>query len=285
MAKFLTTSGVTYEVEKIIKEAKKKLVLISPFVQISKVLLERLQNASDKGVQIHLIYGKDELKLTEKKQLNSIENLKLYFYQNLHAKCYFNEKTMVVTSMNLYEFSDKHNREMGVLIQKSDDAEMFYDGVEETASIIKSAKIIELENKKLKKLPCIFPLKENDLNVLDRHFENSYNCVVNSTNTYVYCNELLPFGDVMIREGFEIRFFYNLYSEDLLLKKIKQIDLTDLQFTYQIQILDNYNSNTKINFISKDASDLKNLIKDYDKIYLKVLSVTKNVSYKRNVFF
>lgn len=285
MAKFLTTSGVSYQVELIIKEAKKKLVLISPFVQISKVLLERLQNASDKGVQIHLIYGKDELKPVEKKQLNSIENLRLYYYQNLHAKCYFNEKTMVVTSMNLYEFSDKHNREMGVLIQKSDDAEMFNDGVEETASIIKSAKIIELENKVLIKLPCIFPLKEKDLNELDRHFENSYNCIVNSTNTYVYCNELLPFGDVMIREGFEIRFFYNLYSEDLLLKKIKQLDLKDLMFNYEIQILESHNSNIKINFISKDASDLKNLIKDYDKIYLQVLSATKNISYKRNVFF
>ncbi len=281
MAKFLTTAGVSYQVELIIKEAKKKLVLISPFVQISKVLLERLQNASDKGVQIHLIYGKDELKPVEKKQLNSIENLKLYYYQNLHAKCYFNEKTMVVTSMNLYEFSDKHNREMGVLIQKSDDAEMFNDGVEETASIIKSAKIIELENKVLIKLPCIFPLKEKDLNELDRHFENSYNCIVNSTNTYVYCNELLPFGDVMIREGFEIRFFYNLYSEDLLLKKIKQLDLKDLMFNYEIQILESHNSNIKINFISKDASDLKNLIKDYDKIYLQVLSATKNISYKR----
>jgi hypothetical protein len=158
---------------------------------------------------------------------------------------------------------------------------MFNDGVEETASIIKSAKIIELENKVLIKLPCIFPLKENDLNELDRYFEDSYNCVVNSTNTYVYCNELLPFGDVMIREGFEIRFFYNLYSEDLLLKKIKQLDLTDLLYNYEIQILENHNSNSKINFISKDASDLKNLLKDYDKIYLKVLSATKNISYKR----
>ena len=120
MAKFLTTSGVSYQVELIIKEAKKKLVLISPYVQISKVLLERLQNASDKGVQIILIYGKDELKPVEKKQLNSIENLKLYYYQNLHAKCYFNEKTMVITSMNLYEFSDKHNREMGVIEYRSD---------------------------------------------------------------------------------------------------------------------------------------------------------------------
>ena len=56
-------------------------------------------------------------------------------------------------------------------------------------------------------------------------------------------------------------------------------------FNYEIQILESHNSNIKINFISKDASDLKNLIKDYDKIYLQVLSATKNISYKRNVFF
>ena len=280
MAKFLTTSGVSYQVELIIKEAKKKLVLISPYVKISKVLLERLQNASDKGVQIILIYGKDELKPVEKKQLNSIENLKLYYYHNLHAKCYFNEKTMVVTSMNLYEFSDKHNREMGVLIHKSDDAEMFIDGVEETASIIKSAKIIELENKVTKKLPCIFPLKESDINQIDIHFENSYNCIVNSSNIYVYCKELLPFGDVMIREGFEIRFFYNLYSENLLLKKIKDLGLNDLIYNYEIQIIESHNSNSKITFLSKDASDLKNLLKDYDMIFQKIISATKNTSHK-----
>ena len=45
MAKFLTTSVVTHEVENIIKEAKKKLVLISPYLQINKMLLERLQIA------------------------------------------------------------------------------------------------------------------------------------------------------------------------------------------------------------------------------------------------
>ena len=139
MAKFLTTSGVTHEIENIIKEATKKLILISPYVQINKMLLERLHFASNKGVQITFIYGKAELKLNEKKQLESIENLKLYFYPNLHAKCYFNEKLMVITSMNLYDFSEKNNREMGVLISKKNDLDVFTDAVEESFSIVKSA--------------------------------------------------------------------------------------------------------------------------------------------------
>ena len=43
MAKFLTTSAVTYQVEKIIREAKKKLVLVSPYIKITKTFLERFK--------------------------------------------------------------------------------------------------------------------------------------------------------------------------------------------------------------------------------------------------
>jgi phosphatidylserine/phosphatidylglycerophosphate/cardiolipin synthase-like enzyme len=159
MAKFLTTSGVSHEVENIVKEAKKKLVLISPYIQINKMLLERLKIASAKGVQITFIYGKTELNLIEKKQLESIENLKLYFYPNLHAKCYFNEKLMVITSMNLYAFSEKNNREMGILINKVDDIEVFNDAVEEALSIVKSAQ----KNQLLEKAQAFFHLKKKIL--------------------------------------------------------------------------------------------------------------------------
>ncbi len=34
--------------------------------------------------------------------------------QNLHAKCYLNEKAAIITSMNLYDFSQVNNNEMGV---------------------------------------------------------------------------------------------------------------------------------------------------------------------------
>ena len=219
MAKFLTTSGISYEVENIIKEAKKKLVLISPYVQINKMLLERLQNASDKGVQITFIYGKSELQKTEKNQLESIENLKLYYYPNLHAKCYFNEKLMVITSMNLYDFSEKYNREMGVLIQKADDLEIFTDAVNEAVSIVKSAE----EKLKVKQGVSIFPLKEEDFRTIHNVLENKFShCKINSTSTYVFCNDLFPFANVMIRGGFELRFNWGLYSQNLLEKKNKR---------------------------------------------------------------
>jgi phosphatidylserine/phosphatidylglycerophosphate/cardiolipin synthase-like enzyme len=150
MAKFLTTSAVTYQVEKIIQEAKKKLVLVSPYIKTTKTFLERFKDASERGVQIIIIYGKSELSPSEKKQLDSISTLKLYYFDNLHAKCYFNESEMVITSMNLYEFSEKNNREMGILVTKKFDEEIFNDGVKETHSIIKSAEPI-IDNTEPKK--------------------------------------------------------------------------------------------------------------------------------------
>ena len=139
MAEFLTTQGTSYYIEDIIINAKNKLVLISPYLQLSKTFFERLQDADRQNVQIILIYGKDELKTNEKKQLQELGNLSLYFFKNLHAKCFFNEESMVITSMNMYEFSEKTNREMGVLIRAKGDEKAYGEAVKETESILASA--------------------------------------------------------------------------------------------------------------------------------------------------
>lgn len=139
MAEFLTTSGTSYHIENIIIGANKKLVLVSPYLQISKTLLERLKDASNRGVAVKIIYGKNELNVNQKNALESLKNLELLFLENLHAKCYFNEKEMVITSMNMYEFSEKNNREMGVYITKELDKSLFEKAVAETLSIIQSS--------------------------------------------------------------------------------------------------------------------------------------------------
>jgi len=139
MAEFLTTKGTSYYLEDIIRNAKNELVLISPFLQISKTLLERLKDADRQNVKIILIYGKDELKPDEKSKLQQLANVSLYFSKDLHAKCYYNEESMVITSMNMYEFSENTNREMGVLIRAKDDEKVYNEAVKEAKSILDSA--------------------------------------------------------------------------------------------------------------------------------------------------
>lgn len=147
MAEFLTTSGTSNWIEKIIIEAAQQLVLISPYLKFSKTFQERLNDASKRGVNIVIIYGKDELKESEKQMLSSLEHVDLYYFVNLHAKCYYNENNMVITSMNMYEFSEKNNREMGVLIRKANDADLFENAVNEAISIKNNAKVVQVRNK------------------------------------------------------------------------------------------------------------------------------------------
>lgn len=144
MAEFLTTNGTSYNIENIIIDAKSKLILVSPYLQISKTFYERLKDASNKGVSIKIIYGKDELKPNERNSLADLKNVELFYFENLHAKCYFNENKMVITSMNMYEFSEKNNREMGVLIDRIIDKDLFSKAVSETLSILQSSEQIPL---------------------------------------------------------------------------------------------------------------------------------------------
>ena len=40
MAQFLTTSGISFEIERTLKTADHQLILISPYLKISAILLE-----------------------------------------------------------------------------------------------------------------------------------------------------------------------------------------------------------------------------------------------------
>lgn len=137
--KFLTTLEASAKVEKIIREAKNELTIITPFLKLSNLFLERFRDAESRGVRIKLIYGKRELDSKEQNNLEQLNNLDLYFCESLHAKCYFNEEQMVITSLNLYDYSIKNNREMGIYIKREENEKLFNDALTEANSIIQSA--------------------------------------------------------------------------------------------------------------------------------------------------
>lgn len=137
MAKFLTTKGVASEIENIIIKAKKEIVLVSPFLQINQTFYERLGEASEGNIPITIIYGKDDLKNRERRSLHKLKTLSLFYFENLHAKCYYNEDKLIVSSMNMFSFSEINNREMGILVKKDEDTDLYNDAVIEVKSILK----------------------------------------------------------------------------------------------------------------------------------------------------
>jgi hypothetical protein len=131
MAKFLTTIELAEWITKIIEESERELIILAPYIQTSSRLEKALNEANARGVEILLIYRQETLKKAEKEKFLAISNLNLMHHPNLHAKCYLNEHHFLITSMNMYEYSEKNNREMGILIENEDLDQGFFIKEEE----------------------------------------------------------------------------------------------------------------------------------------------------------
>jgi len=137
MAKFLTTSGITYHLEGLVKGAREKLVLISPFLKVNERLRQILDDKDREKIDIRVVYGKNELQPEENNWLKSKASIRSSFCKNLHAKCFMNEAEALITSMNLYEFSQVNNEEMGILVVKSEDPALYTSVYEEAMRLIR----------------------------------------------------------------------------------------------------------------------------------------------------
>jgi len=145
MAKFLTTRQTTSELESIITNARAELVLISPYIKIADNLFPSLQLADRKNVHITIVYGKQELDENVRKQLSQLEHLTLRFLEKLHAKCYYNETKMIISSLNLYDFSEG-NFEMSVMLRAEYEEEEFAKAKEHAEMFISSSQVRKAEN-------------------------------------------------------------------------------------------------------------------------------------------
>ena len=150
MAKFINTRKAVSEIEDLIKNAGERLILVSPYLKLSKDFKELLTYRNSKDKITTVIFGKQELNPDEMKFLQGLRFVILKYNEDLHAKCYVNDDKMVITSLNLYEFSMANNKEMGVLIDKNDPADtaLFDDAFKEVDYINQTSQRFELNSPK-----------------------------------------------------------------------------------------------------------------------------------------
>lgn len=144
MAKFLNTSATNYFLEELIKNAKDRLILISPFLKLNDRIKELLIDKDRLKIDVRIVYGKSELQPEEIRWLNELTYIRTSFCKNLHAKCYLNEDICIISSLNLYEFSQVNNNEMGVLIERSEDTDLYRDAYEEAQRIIRISEQVRI---------------------------------------------------------------------------------------------------------------------------------------------
>jgi len=146
MARFINTRKAVSEIEELIKNADVRLILVSPYLKLSKDFKELLTYRNSKDKITTIIFGKQELNPDEMRFLQGLRFVILKYNEDLHAKCYVNDDKMVITSLNLYQFSMANNKEMGVLIDKNDpsDLHLFEDAFKEVDYINETSQRFEL---------------------------------------------------------------------------------------------------------------------------------------------
>ena len=145
MAEFLTTTGVSYRLEEIIKNASERLVIISPFLRVNERVKELLEDKNRLKIDVRVIYGKNELRPEENNWLESMDFIRTSFCNNLHAKCYLNENEALLTSMNLYEFSQINNNEMGLLVSRKEEPDLYEKIREESMRLVRVSEEIRVK--------------------------------------------------------------------------------------------------------------------------------------------
>ena len=132
MAKFLDGAGVQSALTEIIKKTDQELCIVSPYLKIPIQTKNYLKSIDNHNRPITIIYRSDfSLNDADVDFFDGLKNLELLHCENLHAKCYINEKEGLITSMNLHEHSQTHNWEMGVRFSKQHDQEIYDDVVQE----------------------------------------------------------------------------------------------------------------------------------------------------------
>lgn len=155
MAKLLaSTAEITSEIEKLINDSKgEKLILITPYLRIARQFKSDIQDQENFKTKISVIVRANESH--DPADINflqqELKGVDLYTHQNLHAKCYLNHKTAIITSMNLYEYSQLNNTELGIKVEQSEDPGL-YDEINEAAKkIIRNSNEFGFEIKKVDK--------------------------------------------------------------------------------------------------------------------------------------
>ena len=167
MAKFLNTSGTNFFLEELIKNAKERLILISPYLRLNDRIKELLEDKDRLKIDIRIVYGKSDLHPDEIKWMQKLDYVRVSFCKNLHAKCYINESECIISSLNLYEFSQVNNNEMGILVRKYEDNEVFKDAYEEAQRIIRISDEIRITLDEVKaEASPVLEIKESEEEII-----------------------------------------------------------------------------------------------------------------------
>ncbi|WP_116125599.1 phospholipase D family protein [Lewinella sp. IMCC34183] len=123
-SKFIQGEELNMEVISLIRDARKIILLVSPFIKFHPRVVDALKtHATRNDLKLRILCGKNDDQISKSlsyetvRFLQGFPDVEIRHESRLHAKFYASENASILTSMNLYEYSMNHNIEAGVLFK------------------------------------------------------------------------------------------------------------------------------------------------------------------------
>lgn len=187
MVEFLNTESTSHYLNNIIKHAKQEIILISPYLKINHKIKDLIEDQNRMKTDIKIVYGKNELQPDENNWIKQLDSVRTGFCKDLHAKCYLNEKEAIITSMNLYEYSQINNYEMGVYVSREGDPELYSAVYEEARMLFRISDEIKITVEKIisreKEQPDPIPVSNEQSKVKSSKIESEKEITNHDSNS------------------------------------------------------------------------------------------------------
>lgn len=126
MADFVTGKELEDAVYDVIFNAKKQLLIVSPFIKLDDYFKKEVFNHQKANPDLHIVvaFGKNQnnphrsFNRSDFEYFMEFPNISIVYVPTLHAKFYANESKGVITSLNLYDYSFKNNIEFGIISER-----------------------------------------------------------------------------------------------------------------------------------------------------------------------
>lgn len=250
----------------LIEESNEELILVSPYLQITKWIKMKncLERAVKRNVNITLYVREDIIQdYSFIKQIG----VKLVLVKYLHAKVYLNEKRGIVTSQNIIYFSDINSIDVGYETEKSSERKELVDFVNNSIRNIKTSKNDLIPEKiEDKKEVEKYVLSEIELEYLNNFLEKKFPySKFKQTSTYIFCSDILHFSDVMIDNELTIKIRKSRNDFEQIIQKLENINFNNIN-NFKIQVLSTHKIFYYLTFVPNDKIKFNKVVEDFVEI-------------------
>ena len=281
---FIPPMEIATRIMTLIDNAKTELILVSPYISIDNwaKFKKCLQRAVDRGVNI-TIYARENAN----QNLDTIKSFKvnLYLVKDLHAKIYLNESYAIASSQNLIQYSDDNSIDFGYSTETEEEREQLLGLISQYLIVSKPAQpkiqdvVKMVEKKETVTQNELVVFKNSEIKKIYDTFNEKFDSVrINNDSTYVYCSKLFPFGDVMFREGLEIRFNFQKKDNNNIVNILENLDFENIHYQFKKEFKIYNDRNRKFLFVPQNVTDFQKLTTDYLSIVDQIFEKLDNSS-------